>query len=71
MDGVVWYLSRSVYFSLKLSILIDAVCCFFFNVICCFFSLQTFERALMMLDHIYPHETHKIGVIYVAEGQVA
>ncbi|XP_025084814.1 tuberin-like isoform X2 [Pomacea canaliculata] len=30
---------------------------------------ETFERALMMLDHIYPHETHKIGVIYVAEGQ--
>lgn len=37
MDGVVWYLSRSVYFSLKLSILIDAVCCFFLNVIFFFF----------------------------------
>ncbi|XP_061175149.1 tuberin-like isoform X1 [Saccostrea echinata] len=30
---------------------------------------ETTTRALKMLDHIHPYETHKIGVIYVGPGQ--
>ncbi|XP_060567265.1 tuberin-like isoform X2 [Ruditapes philippinarum] len=30
---------------------------------------DTTERAIKMLDHIYPYETHKIGVIYVGPNQ--
>ena len=33
--------------------------------------LQNTERAIKLLDHIYPYETHKIGVIYVGPGQVS
>ncbi|XP_053386314.1 tuberin-like isoform X2 [Mercenaria mercenaria] len=29
----------------------------------------TTERAIKMLDHIYPYETHKIGIIYVGRNQ--
>lgn len=28
------------------------------------------ERAIKVLDHIPPYDTHKIGVIYTARGQV-
>ena len=28
------------------------------------------DRAVKMLDLMYPYETHKIGVVYVGEGQV-
>ena len=35
------------------------------------FSLQNTERAIKLLDHIYPYETHKIGVIYVGPRQVS
>ncbi|XP_067671125.1 tuberin-like isoform X1 [Haliotis asinina] len=31
---------------------------------------ETINRALRMLDHIHPYETHKIGVIYVGPNQV-
>jgi hypothetical protein len=31
---------------------------------------DTTERAIKMLDHIYPYETHKIGVIYIGPNQV-
>jgi tuberous sclerosis protein 2 len=30
---------------------------------------ETIDRALKVLDHIPPYNTHKIGVIYVGEGQ--
>ncbi|ESP04643.1 hypothetical protein LOTGIDRAFT_61259, partial [Lottia gigantea] len=30
---------------------------------------ETMERALRMLNHIHPYETHKIGVVYVGPGQ--
>ena len=34
---------------------------FYFIVV----EFQNTERAIKLLDHIYPYETHKIGVIYV------
>ncbi|XP_050394969.1 tuberin [Patella vulgata] len=30
---------------------------------------ETTERALRILDHIHPYETHKLGVVYVGPGQ--
>ena len=33
-------------------------------------SPQAVERAVKVLDHIPPYDTHKIGVIYVGQGQV-
>ncbi|XP_041363648.1 tuberin-like isoform X2 [Gigantopelta aegis] len=32
---------------------------------------ETINRAVKMLDHIHPYETHKIGVIYVGHGQTS
>ena len=31
---------------------------------------ESVERAIKVLDHIPPYNTHKIGVVYVAEDQV-
>jgi len=31
---------------------------------------QAMERAVKVLDHIPPYDTHKIGVVYVGQGQV-
>ena len=31
---------------------------------------QAVERAVKVLDHIPPYDTHKIGVVYVGQGQV-
>ncbi|XP_041433937.1 tuberin isoform X1 [Xenopus laevis] len=33
-------------------------------------NTQTFERTMSLLDRIPPYDTHKIGVLYVGEGQV-
>ena len=33
-------------------------------------SSESMERAIKVLDHIPPYNTHKIGVVYVGEGQV-
>ncbi|KAE8579001.1 hypothetical protein XENTR_v10023871 [Xenopus tropicalis] len=33
-------------------------------------NTQTFERTMGLLDRIPPYDTHKIGVLYVGEGQV-
>ncbi|GFO23355.1 tuberin, partial [Plakobranchus ocellatus] len=30
-----------------------------------------FKRSVAMLDHIYPYETHKIGVLYMGKGQAS
>ncbi|KAK6169153.1 hypothetical protein SNE40_020258 [Patella caerulea] len=30
---------------------------------------ETTERAIRILDHIHPYETHKLGVVYVGPGQ--
>lgn len=32
-------------------------------------SSESMERAIKVLDHIPPYNTHKIGVVYVGEGQ--
>ncbi|GFS23751.1 tuberin-like [Elysia marginata] len=32
---------------------------------------QKFKRSVDMLDHIYPYETHKIGVLYMGKGQAS
>ncbi len=31
---------------------------------------ESVERAIKVLDHIPPYNTHKIGVVYVGEDQV-
>ncbi|XP_041433449.1 tuberin isoform X2 [Xenopus laevis] len=33
-------------------------------------NTQTFERTMSLLDRIPPYDTHKIGVLYVGEGQI-
>ncbi|XP_068103396.1 tuberin [Hyperolius riggenbachi] len=33
-------------------------------------NTQTFDRTMKLLDHIPCYDTHKIGVLYVGEGQV-
>ena len=35
------------------------------------FLLQTADRAIKVLDHIPPYETHKIGVVYVDRDQTS
>ena len=32
-------------------------------------SNKSIESSLKILDRIYPHETHKIGILYVGPGQ--
>ena len=32
---------------------------------------QAVERAVKVLDHMPPYDTHKIGVVYVSKGQVS
>ncbi|KAH9503979.1 Tuberous sclerosis 2-like protein [Bulinus truncatus] len=32
---------------------------------------EKFRRTVDMLDHIYPYETHKIGVLYMGKGQAS
>ena len=40
--------------------------------VCTFFTAaQAMVRAVKLLDHIPPYNTHKIGVVYVGEGQVS
>ena len=34
-----------------------------------FSCFQATERAIKVLDHIPPYETHKVGVVYVSKGQ--
>ena len=31
--------------------------------------MQTTDRAIKVLDHIPPYETHKLGIVYVKNGQ--
>lgn len=33
--------------------------------------MQATTRAVKLLDHIPPYNTHKIGVVYVGKGQVS
>ena len=33
-------------------------------------SNESIARSIKLLDKIYPYETHKLGVVYVAPGQV-
>ena len=39
--------------------------------VCTFTAAQAMVRAVKLLDHIPPYNTHKIGVVYVGEGQVS